>query len=140
MPVIMTLPVFLASCFRVCSSYNLFVRLFVCLLYMLFLFFFFQAEDGIRDTSVTGVQTCALPICIDAFCRAPRVLAEEQQVAPHRGPRIGTLAAALHGIVVARLDPVVPQREDLRSEEHTSELHHRCISYAVFCLKKKKKD
>src|SRR5437879_12885763 len=25
-------------------------------------FFFFQAEDGIRDTSVTGVQTCALPI------------------------------------------------------------------------------
>src|SRR5882762_1781362 len=26
------------------------------------LFFFFQAEDGIRDSSVTGVQTCALPI------------------------------------------------------------------------------
>src|SRR5260370_14771791 len=26
-------------------------------------FFFFQAEDGIRDSSVTGVQTCALPIC-----------------------------------------------------------------------------
>src|SRR4051794_41859955 len=29
---------------------------------MLF-FFFFQAEDGIRDGRVTGVQTCALPIC-----------------------------------------------------------------------------
>src|SRR5256885_2898606 len=29
------------------------------------LFFFFQAEDGIRDYKVTGVQTCALPICID---------------------------------------------------------------------------
>src|SRR5437762_4716461 len=28
-----------------------------------YLIFFFQAEDGIRDTSVTGVQTCALPIC-----------------------------------------------------------------------------
>src|SRR5260221_11208621 len=27
-----------------------------------FLFFFFQAEDGIRDHCVTGVQTCALPI------------------------------------------------------------------------------
>src|SRR5690606_40664357 len=27
------------------------------------LFFFFQAEDGIRDFHVTGVQTCALPIC-----------------------------------------------------------------------------
>src|SRR5688572_17151266 len=31
----------------------------VCLL---FFFFFFQAEDGIRDLTVTGVQTCALPI------------------------------------------------------------------------------
>src|SRR5688572_31805279 len=28
----------------------------------LFFFFFFQAEDGIRDLTVTGVQTCALPI------------------------------------------------------------------------------
>src|SRR5215471_19699910 len=27
-------------------------------------FFFFQAEDGIRDLYVTGVQTCALPICV----------------------------------------------------------------------------
>src|SRR5207253_8579879 len=26
--------------------------------------FFFQAEDGIRDGHVTGVQTCALPICL----------------------------------------------------------------------------
>src|SRR5207248_5066819 len=31
------------------------------LVYVLF-FFFFQAEDGIRDRTVTGVQTCALPI------------------------------------------------------------------------------
>src|SRR5260370_5113939 len=29
-----------------------------------FFFFFFQAEDGIRDSSVTGVQTCALPILV----------------------------------------------------------------------------
>ena len=27
-------------------------------------FFFFQAEDGIRDADVTGVQTCALPILV----------------------------------------------------------------------------
>src|SRR2546430_11901400 len=33
------------------------------------LFFFFQAEDGIRDLTVTGVQTCALPIC--SRCRVP---------------------------------------------------------------------
>src|SRR5207248_7801309 len=30
--------------------------------YFVFFFFFFQAEDGIRDRTVTGVQTCALPI------------------------------------------------------------------------------
>src|SRR5688572_31015058 len=29
---------------------------------LLLFFFFFQAEDGIRDLTVTGVQTCALPI------------------------------------------------------------------------------
>src|SRR3989475_11619492 len=37
----------------------------ICLLALLWLcvfFFFFQAEDGIRDLTVTGVQTCALPI------------------------------------------------------------------------------
>src|SRR5207249_9160396 len=35
-------------------------------------FFFFQAEDGIRDRNVTGVQTCALPIC--------RIAATEEMV------------------------------------------------------------
>ena len=30
--------------------------------YIIGMFFFFQAEDGIRDYKVTGVQTCALPI------------------------------------------------------------------------------
>src|SRR6266478_8990800 len=30
----------------------------------MFFFFFFQAEDGIRDLTVTGVQTCALPILL----------------------------------------------------------------------------
>src|SRR5689334_24487332 len=30
--------------------------------FVFFFFFFFQAEDGIRDGTVTGVQTCALPI------------------------------------------------------------------------------
>src|SRR5256886_12907857 len=42
-------------------------------------FFFFQAEDGIRDLTVTGVQTCALPISIvekqnfDAYVSAQQV-------------------------------------------------------------------
>src|SRR2546425_5127217 len=38
---------------------------FVHLIYRaMFFFFFFQAEDGIRDKLVTGVQTCALPILL----------------------------------------------------------------------------
>src|SRR6266540_3740933 len=37
----------------------------------MFLFFFFQAEDGIRDRDVTGVQTCALPISGRAIRRRP---------------------------------------------------------------------
>src|SRR5689334_24171961 len=32
-------------------------------------FFFFQAEDGIRDGTVTGVQTCALPISGDPYSK-----------------------------------------------------------------------
>src|SRR6266508_5003345 len=37
-------------------------------------FFFFQAEDGIRDGHVTGVQTCALPISLDVL--AQQIVAE----------------------------------------------------------------
>src|SRR5699024_1358412 len=35
------------------------------------LYFFFQAEDGIRDRNVTGVQTCALPISLRAVANPP---------------------------------------------------------------------
>src|SRR5699024_12067753 len=37
----------------------------ISLIVLIFYFFFFQAEDGIRDRNVTGVQTCALPIFVD---------------------------------------------------------------------------
>src|SRR5258708_24909496 len=40
-------------------------------LIVLFIFFFFQAEDGIRDDLVTGVQTCALPISAPALTALP---------------------------------------------------------------------
>src|SRR5688500_19351531 len=39
-----------------------------------FYVFFFQAEDGIRDYKVTGVQTCALPICEYANATVREVL------------------------------------------------------------------
>src|SRR5437660_9029993 len=48
------------------ASLCMFVFHFVVIFFFFFYFFFvffFQAEDGIRDGHVTGVQTCALPIC-----------------------------------------------------------------------------
>src|SRR2546423_5088768 len=41
-------------------------------------FFFFQAEDGIRDKLVTGVQTCALPIS-PLLIKRPRALEKKQR-------------------------------------------------------------
>src|SRR6266481_7175020 len=47
-------------------------------------FFFFQAEDGIRDGTVTGVQTCALPISgeIPAGRRRPQQRVHPQTIRP----------------------------------------------------------
>src|SRR5258708_31673961 len=54
---------------------------------LLYCFFFFQAEDGIRDDLVTGVQTCALPIfkteheklAMDAWRSPPWVLNDHSE-------------------------------------------------------------
>src|SRR3989442_10638364 len=54
-------------------------------------FFFFQAEDGIRDADVTGVQTCALPIC------GPRGVADAHRGRPGWVPRRGGGLARLQG-------------------------------------------
>src|SRR5215813_14239859 len=45
--------------------------MFVTRLPLMILIFFFQAEDGIRDADVTGVQTCALPIYRAQGAREP---------------------------------------------------------------------
>src|SRR5256885_11840244 len=87
-------------------------------------FFFFQAEDGIRDYKVTGVQTCALPISVRGAFSLVRIAASEW-------PRKN----ALRDFTPSFLKNC---HEYHRSEEHTSELQSPCISYAVFCLKKKK--
>src|SRR5215211_8936671 len=47
--------------------------------WVVFLFFFFQAEDGIRDHCVTGVQTCALPIFTGAFAAILKGAADEMR-------------------------------------------------------------
>src|SRR2546425_7228354 len=44
--------------------------------YLAIFFFFFQAEDGIRDKLVTGVQTCALPIFFSSTMRTASIMLE----------------------------------------------------------------
>src|SRR5258706_15437477 len=50
------------------------------------MFFFFQAEDGIRDWSVTGVQTCALPIYLGMARDRRRQMGEESEAAAAQTP------------------------------------------------------
>src|SRR2546429_6407174 len=102
--------------------------------------FFFQAEDGIRDVAVTGVQTCALPISL----LAGQIF--DESGGPVRHARI-TLYQENHAGGLNRIMPVgtaltddrgsyefpslapgnyfVSVAADPRSEEHTSELQSR---------------
>src|SRR5260370_38852716 len=77
---------------------------------MTIVFFFLQAEDGIRDSSVTGVQTCALPILLHLVCSNP-----------DRGEAEGSrfrVFAYLHGNPCAKRDRADGIRlgNDLQSE------------------------
>src|SRR5699024_12051226 len=51
-------------------------------------FFFFQAEDGIRDRNVTGVQTCALPIWFDLSDAKLRRAGLDYHDLAHVGPSV----------------------------------------------------
>src|SRR3546814_5344409 len=107
-------------------------------------FFFSSRRRHTRCALVTGVQTCALPIC-----RIEEVLDLGRIVAVDRA-RVGAVAGD-HQVDVAATGMQVAGAEDdggaprgnrpaagVRSEEHTSELQSLMrISYAVFCLKKK---
>src|SRR5260221_8471080 len=95
-------------------------------------FFFFQAEDGIRDHCVTGVQTCALPIyhtdtMLLGYLPKQRVLIE----------------ADVYNPTPANAPAAPPTKENINlndKDRKSTRLNssHTVISYAVFCLKKKK--
>src|SRR5437867_11325120 len=74
---------------------------------MILSFFFFQAEDGIRDRTVTGVQTCALPICRGKSERVILIRAETSPddiagMSSARGILTATGGMTSHAAVVAR--------------------------------------
>src|SRR5207245_4397683 len=76
--------------------------------------FFFQAEDGIRDATVTGVQTCALPISPRCRCVAPRPLLHVN-VAPQPAARARRLDRALMDVANRKAPPALRHAD--RSEE-----------------------
>src|SRR2546430_8120330 len=88
--------------------------------------FFFQAEDGIRDLTVTGVQTCALPI--SAGPRAINDTTENEMITDYveESPTKKSIAVEVAA-------------DDVRSEEHTSELQSQSNLVCRLLLEKKKK-
>src|SRR2546429_1522057 len=116
-------------------------------------FFFFQAEDGIRDVAVTGVQTCALPILLH---RPKDALDTLEPVIETRDPSADTLSLASTAYEDAGDTPkaVSALRQAILLDPRNVSLYldfanidrkstrlnssHGYISYAVFCLKKKK--
>src|SRR3989475_5040265 len=101
-------------------------------------FFFFQAEDGIRDLTVTGVQTCALPISSRRISPRPRRRASAAICCASSSP---TAARGSHSI--HRGSPAAPsgrwsRPRRRRSEEHTSELQSQSNLVCRLLLEKKK--
>src|SRR2546429_4857246 len=103
-------------------------------------FFFFQAEDGIRDVAVTGVQTCALPICSDGplseIYSRPAIHRESANPCS-RLPRWKPLRQS-HGPAKCRRRLPARSPPPRRSEEHTSELQSRLHLVCRLLLEKKK--
>src|SRR2546429_820132 len=114
-------------------------------------FFFFQAEDGIRDVAVTGVQTCALPISAvlgkedlivsdelnhASIIDGARLSKATIKIFKHKDvedcERILQEHASLPGKKLIITDGV------FRSEEHTSELQSRLHLVCRLLLEKKK--
>src|SRR5258707_3089756 len=99
--------------------------------------FFFQAEDGIRDIGVTGVQTCALPILL-LFPRSRTLLSasrEKQQNPRMLGSRWPRIYSTIRGISTAR----TLQFRQARSRSEERRVGEECRSrWSPYHLKKKK--
>src|SRR5256885_11313731 len=100
----------------------------------LFFFFFFQAEDGIRDYKVTGVQTCALPICTSM---TPKLFTPEPKKTGVSLPaRKASWSQGAEAPWASSMLSSASSKD--RSEEHTSELQSPCNIVCRLLLEKKK--
>src|SRR6478735_4260322 len=85
------------------------------------MFFFFQAEDGIRDYKVTGVQTCALPIF------AAYLLAETVHAS-------GVLAVVVAGLILSQVGPRIGVAEGRRQTDAFWSLSTFLLNASLFVL------
>src|SRR2546427_2799304 len=95
---------------------------------MFFFVFFFQAEDGIRDLTVTGVQTCALPIYLAArYSGTIHLLLTDVVMSGLSGPELAR-----------RLLPVRPEARVLFMSGYTGEaiVHHGLAAPGIHYIQK----
>src|SRR5699024_11873859 len=86
------------------------------LIHYLFSYLLFQAEDGIRDRNVTGVQTCALPISMAAFTSATAQLYHSLRSSPSLSWRNPLRRRMRWMSLSVKMDPS-ERMADSRSEE-----------------------
>src|SRR2546430_9474277 len=104
------------------------------------MFFFFQAEDGIRDLTVTGVQTCALPILYPV--EDPKTLSDKRgNVLPDvyltpKGYVAKDLAMEIHSDLAKRMLHAIDARNGLRLPQDY-QLRDRDIISIVTAARKK---
>src|SRR3989475_2375729 len=96
----------LAGCCRVDWTVAV-VRTGVLQISVVHLFFFFQAEDGIRDLTVTGVQTCALPIS-GLLVTVPAPAPALETVSTRAGVKVAVTVVAAEIVTVQVPAPVQP--------------------------------
>src|SRR5947208_10300116 len=92
------------------------------LVYLCYFFFFFQAEDGIRDDLVTGVQTCALPISttrtVRPSCWQPKARGNPPSSSSPRSP--GGADGTSRAFISASTTGTPPIRRKTPSSRRTS--------------------
>src|SRR2546427_1790516 len=104
-------------------------------------FFFFQAEDGIRYLTVTGVQTCALPISCARFTPKLKV-GSGKRFARSRSADARLCSSVERACLMDGESSNWANNSDAagRSEEHTSELQSQSNLVCRLLLEKKKKN
>src|SRR2546422_7488349 len=97
-------------------------------MFLLWFVFFFQAEDGIRDVAVTGVQTCALPISTSPLPRRLSRARRREARAGRRGSGAGELPTGAGGWRSRRYHHSAGARKNQRTRSEERRVGKECRS------------